>query len=151
LADHKAELASVQRELEVARTQAANLLAKARAEANAAGKLKAKWEKKLAAFESAGSGSELMTAVSFQMFRNPTTSAGGGDMNMGSVTVGTNAPSLGDFEFRFNVLDQNSKNLNDLDIIRALRSMIVFLETGGGATGGNPYTSVTQQPSGPPN
>jgi hypothetical protein len=34
-----------------------------------------------------------MTAVSFQMYRNPTTKSGGGDFSMGSVTVGSNAPA----------------------------------------------------------
>lgn len=92
-----------------------------------------------------------MTAVSFVMTRNPTTTSGGGDFSMKSVTVGTNAPSSGDFEFRFNVLDGNSKNINDLDIVRAIKSMIAYVTTGGGTTGGNGYTSVTQQPSGPPN
>jgi hypothetical protein len=92
-----------------------------------------------------------MTAVSFQMYRNPTTNSGGGDFSMESVTVGSNAPAGGDFELRFNVLDQNSKNVNDLDLIRFLKSCIAFVTTGGGATGGNGYTSVTQHPSGPPN
>jgi hypothetical protein len=94
-----------------------------------------------------------MTAVSFVMVRNPVAPAGGGDFSMKSVTVGTNAPSSGDFEFRFNVLDSSpgTKNINDLDIVRCLKSLMYYIETGGGATGGNGYTSVTQQPSGPPN
>lgn len=95
-----------------------------------------------------------MTAVSFVLFRNSAISGASlGDFAMKSITVGSNAPSAGDFEFRFNVLDGSAgtKNINDLDIIRALKSIMYAVETGGGATGGNGYTSVTQQPSGPPN
>jgi hypothetical protein len=53
LADHRKTLAAGQAELEAVQTQAANLLAKAKADADAAGKLKAKLERKLSALEAA--------------------------------------------------------------------------------------------------
>jgi hypothetical protein len=86
-----------------------------------------------------------VTAVSFSIYR------GVGGFTMSDVTVGTNAPGGGDFEFRFNVLDTNSKNVNDLDLTMAIRAFIRWLETGGGSVGGNQITGITNQPSGPPN
>jgi hypothetical protein len=53
LADHKKAVAAALSELETVKTQAANFLAQAKRDADAAGKLKAKFERKLAAFESA--------------------------------------------------------------------------------------------------
>lgn len=53
LADHRKTLAAGQAELETVKTRAANLLAKAKVDADAGAKLKLRWEKKMAAFESA--------------------------------------------------------------------------------------------------
>jgi hypothetical protein len=53
IADHKKALAAAQAELETVKTQAANLLKQAKVDAESAAKLKAKFERKLAAFESA--------------------------------------------------------------------------------------------------
>jgi len=61
------------------------------------------------------------------------------------VTVGTSAPGAGDVEFRFNVLDTNSKNMNDLDLIRITKAFQRWLLTNGASA-----ISITQQPSGPP-
>lgn len=80
-----------------------------------------------------------MTAVSFSASR-------GVDLfKMSDITVGTSAPGTGDVELRFNVLDTNSKNMNDLDLVRTLKGFIRALETGGGT-----QIAVTNQPSGPP-
>lgn len=81
-----------------------------------------------------------MTAVSFVMSR------GVSGFKMSDVTVGANAPSSGDVEFRFNVLDSNSKNMNDLDLVMLLKAFIRWVETGGPTA-----IAITQQPSGPPN
>jgi hypothetical protein len=86
-----------------------------------------------------------MTAVSFVMSR------GVDGFKMPDVTVGSNPPSSGDFEFRFNVLDQNSKNVNDGDLYRFLKAMELWILTNGTLVGGNQVTGITQQPSGPPN
>ena len=87
-----------------------------------------------------------MTAVSFRMLR------GVDGFLMSDVVVGADAPTTNyDFEFRFQVLDLQSKNINDFDIVRSLKAMIRWIEIGGGSTGGNNYTSITNQPSGPPN
>jgi hypothetical protein len=86
-----------------------------------------------------------MTAVSFSMSR------GVDGFKMSDVTVGSNAPSSGDFEFRFNVLDTNSKNMNDLDLVRGIKAFICWVETDGGSVGGHLLTGITNQPSGPPN
>jgi hypothetical protein len=86
-----------------------------------------------------------MTAVSFQMSR------GVDGFKMSDVTVGTNAPAGGDFEFRFNVTDQNGKNVNDDDIYRILKAFELWILQGGGTLAGNGYVSITNQPSGPPN
>ena len=80
-----------------------------------------------------------MTAVSFSMSR------GVGGFKMSDITVGTSAPGAGDAEFRFNVLDTNSKNMNDKDLILILEAFRRWLLTNGG-TG----TAITNQPSGPP-
>jgi hypothetical protein len=85
-----------------------------------------------------------MTAVSFQLNR------GQGGFLMSDVVVGSNAPAGGDVELRFNVLDANSKNMNDLDLVMLIKAFIRYVETGGGSTGGFPYVAVTLQPSGPP-
>jgi hypothetical protein len=81
-----------------------------------------------------------MTAVSFQMQR------GVDGFKMSDVTVGAAAPTSLDFEFRYQVLDANSKNMNDWDIVRAIKAMIRWLETNGTTA-----TAITTQPSGPPN
>lgn len=80
-----------------------------------------------------------MTAVSFSISR------GVSGFKMTDITVGTSAPGAGDIELRFNVLDTNSKNMNDKDLIIALLAFRRALETGGSAK-----TAVTNQPSGPP-
>jgi hypothetical protein len=81
-----------------------------------------------------------MTAVSFQMSR------GVSGFKMSDVTVGTNAPAGGDVEFRFNVLDANSHNMNNLDLVMLLKAMKRWVETHGSTV-----TAITLQPSGPPN
>jgi hypothetical protein len=53
LADHKKAVAAAQAELETVKTQAANLLKQAKADAETAAKLKAKLERKLSALEAA--------------------------------------------------------------------------------------------------
>ena len=80
-----------------------------------------------------------MTAVSFSMSR------GVDGFKMSDVTVGTSAPGSGDVEFRFNVLDTNSKNLNDDDLVRILKAFQRWV-----LTNGSSVISITQQPSGPP-
>ena len=86
-----------------------------------------------------------MTAVSFSMSR------GVDGFKMSDVTVGALAPSAAfDVELRFQVLDNQGHNLNDAALVRAVDAFRRWLLIGGGATGGNNYTSVTQQPSGPP-
>lgn len=81
-----------------------------------------------------------MTAVSFSMSR------GVDGFKMSDVTVGTSAPGAGDVEFRFNVLDTNSKNMNDKDLYMLLEAFKRWITTNGG-TG----IAITNQPSGPPN
>jgi hypothetical protein len=78
-----------------------------------------------------------MTAVSFSINR-------GADFKPNAITVGTSAPGAGDIELRFNVLDTNSKNLNDKDLILALELFKVGLLNGG------TKVNITTQPSGPP-
>jgi hypothetical protein len=80
-----------------------------------------------------------MTAVSFIMSR------GVDGFKMSDVTVAANAPASGDFEFRFNVLDTNSKNINDKDLYKALEAFKRWINTNGTTA-----TSITLQPSGPP-
>lgn len=82
-----------------------------------------------------------MTAVSFQLSR------GVGGFKMSDITVGTNAPAGGDVELRFNVLDGQSKNMNDLEIVTMLEAFKRWLLTGGSTS----TTAITNQPSGPPN
>lgn len=81
-----------------------------------------------------------MTAVSFSISR------GVSGFKMSDVTVGTSAPGTGDIELRFNVLDTNSKNMNDKDLILAVKAFQRWLENGGGTA-----IAITNQPSGPPN
>jgi hypothetical protein len=81
-----------------------------------------------------------MTAVSFQMQR------GVDGFKMSDVTVGSAAPTSQDFEFRFQVLDAQSKNINDLDLVKVLKVFIRWVETNGPTA-----ISITTQPSGPPN
>jgi hypothetical protein len=88
-----------------------------------------------------------MTAVSFAMRRGFESSS----FEMSSVTVGSNAPSAGDFEFRFNVLDANSKNLNDGDLARVIKAFEMWVLNGGTSAAGQLLVSITNQPSGPPN
>ena len=80
-----------------------------------------------------------MTAVSFSMSR------GVSGTKMSDVTVGTSAPGAGDVELRFNVLDTNSKNLNDEDIVMILKAFQRWVLTNGPTS-----IAITQQPSGPP-
>jgi hypothetical protein len=88
-----------------------------------------------------------MTAVSFQMSR------GVDGFKMSDVTVGSNPPAGGDFEFRWNVLDSSAgtKNINDGDLYRFLKAMELWILTNGALVLGNQVTGITQQPSGPPN
>lgn len=81
-----------------------------------------------------------MTAVSFSMSR------GVDGLKMSDVTVGTSAPGAGDVEFRFNILDTNSKNMNDKDLWLILQAFQRWVLNGGGTA-----IAITQQPSGPPN
>lgn len=83
-----------------------------------------------------------MTAVSFSMNRE----TGGFGFKMSDVTVGSLAPNAGDVEMRFQVLDGQSKNMNDLEIILIMKAFIRWLENGGGTA-----IAITNQPSGPPN
>ena len=46
-------------------------------------------------------------------------------------TFGTQAPSAGDFEFRWNLADTNSNVLTRLDIILALKALISMFESNG--------------------
>jgi hypothetical protein len=82
-----------------------------------------------------------MTAVSFSMSR------GVDGFKMSDVTVGTSAPGTGDVELRFQVLDTNSKNMNDGDLYRILKAFERWLLTNGPIT----KVAITNQPSGPPN
>jgi hypothetical protein len=79
-----------------------------------------------------------MTAVSFSISR------GVSGTKISDITVGTSAPGAGDVELRFNVLDANSKNMNDLDIRLALRAFERAIEQNGTTV------DFTLQPSGPP-
>jgi hypothetical protein len=81
-----------------------------------------------------------MTAVSFSMNR------GVDGTKMSDVTVGTSAPGTLDVELRFNVLDSNSKNLNDGDLYRIIKAFQRWI-----LTNGNSAIAITNQPSGPPN
>ena len=81
-----------------------------------------------------------MTAVSFSMSR------GVGGFKMTDVTVGSLAPGAGDVELRFDVLDGQSKNMNDKVIYEILESFKRWLLTGGSSA-----IAITLQPSGPPN
>ena len=83
-----------------------------------------------------------MTAVSFSISRE----VAGFGFKMSDVTVGTSAPGTGDVELRYNVLDGQSKNMNDLELYNILKSFQRWLLTGGGTV-----TAITTQPSGPPN
>ena len=66
-----------------------------------------------------------MTAVSFQI------NNGVDGFKNSDVTVGTNAPGGGDFEFRYNQTDGGSHNINAKEIVIALKAFIRFVETGG--------------------
>ena len=81
-----------------------------------------------------------MTAVSFSIKR------GVDGFKMSDITVGSLAPNADEVEIRFQVLDGQSKNMNDLDLVKAAKAFIRLFETNGG-TG----TALTTQPSGPPN
>jgi hypothetical protein len=85
-----------------------------------------------------------MTAVSFSLNR------GVDGFKMNDVTVGALAPNAGDVEIRFQVLDQQGAKMNDLELVKMTQAFIRWFETNGGATGGNAYTAITLQPSGPP-
>ena len=79
-----------------------------------------------------------MTAVSFSIRR------GVSGMQMSDITVGTSAPGTLDIELRFNVLDSNSKNLNDQDIFLALKAFQRAIMQNGTTV------DITLSPSGPP-
>jgi len=79
-----------------------------------------------------------MTAVSFSIRR------GVPGTQMSDITVGTSAPGTLDIELRFNVLDANSKNLNDQDIFLALKAFQRAIMQNGTTV------DLTTQPSGPP-
>ncbi len=79
-----------------------------------------------------------MTAVSLSMSR------GVGGFKISDVTVGTSAPGTGDVELRFNVLDGQSKNMNDKDLYILIDAFKRYLLAGG------TRVDVTTQPSGPP-
>lgn len=81
-----------------------------------------------------------MTAVSFSISR------GVDGFKMSDVTVGSSAPGTGDVEIRFQVLDAQSKNMNDLDLVKAAKAFIRWFETNGQSA-----IAITNQPSGPPN
>ena len=81
-----------------------------------------------------------MTAVSFSMSR------GVDGFKMSDVTVGTSAPGSGDVEIRFNVLDGQSKNMNDLDLIKIVKAFERWFSNNGPSA-----IAITNQPSGPPN
>ena len=85
-----------------------------------------------------------MTAVSFSLNR------GVDGFKMNDVTVGALAPNAGDVELRFNILDQQSAKMNDLEIVKHLEAFRRWVLTNGGLVGGNQVTGITQQPSGPP-
>lgn len=46
-------------------------------------------------------------------------------------TIGTSAPGTGDFEFRYNTTDTNSKNVTREDLILALKAYMRYLEQAG--------------------
>ncbi|HZR74545.1 hypothetical protein [Bradyrhizobium sp.] len=75
-----------------------------------------------------------------------TRETGGFGFKMNDVTVGSLAPNAGDVELRFNILDGQSKNMNDLEIRNILKAFERWL-----LTGGTTAIAITQQPSGPPN
>lgn len=79
-----------------------------------------------------------MTAVSLSISR------GVSGTKISDITIGTSAPGTGDIELRFNVLDANSKNLNDEDIVLACRAFIRAINQNGTTV------DFTLQPSGPP-
>jgi hypothetical protein len=81
-----------------------------------------------------------MTAVSFSMSR------GVDGFKMSDVTVGTSAPGAGDVELRFNVLDAQGKNMNDLELVKIIKAFERWVLTNGGTA-----IAITNQPSGPPN
>jgi hypothetical protein len=80
-----------------------------------------------------------MTAVSFSLKR------GVDGFKMSDVTVSALAPNADDIEIRFQVLDANSKNMNDLDLVKAAKAFIRWFENNGASS-----IAITQQPSGPP-
>jgi hypothetical protein len=82
-----------------------------------------------------------MTAVSFSINR------GVDGFKQTDITVGSTAPATGDVMLSFNVLDTNSKNMNDGDLIRALKAFRLWILTNGALN----VTAITNQPSGPPN
>jgi hypothetical protein len=68
------------------------------------------------------------------------------------ITVGALAPDTNvDMEFRFQVLDLQGKNMNDLDLVKGLKAIIRWLETNGKLIGTGGGVAITTQPSGPPN
>lgn len=81
-----------------------------------------------------------MTAVSFSMSR------GVDGFKMSDVTVGTSAPGTGDVELRFQILDGQSKKMNDLELVKIVEAFRRWLLTNGPSA-----IAITNQPSGPPN
>lgn len=47
------------------------------------------------------------------------------------IVTGTSAPGTGDFEFRMNAVDSNSKTILRLDAIKALKAFVRVLESMG--------------------
>jgi hypothetical protein len=87
-----------------------------------------------------------VTAVSFRINR------GTDGFKMSDVVVGADAPTASvDVEIRWQVLDQQGKNMNDWELIKACKAFIRWFETNGGLVSGNQVTGITTQPSGPPN
>ena len=86
-----------------------------------------------------------MTSVSYSVNRGQCT------FNASDVTISNLAPNAGDVEIRWNILDGQSHNMNNFELIVACKTFIHWLETGGSAVGGNSVTGLSTQPSGPPN
>lgn len=65
-----------------------------------------------------------MAAISWTMNR------GADGFKLTDFTTGTNAPSAGDFELRYNTTDANSKNMTRKDLVLLLKASIRVLEEG---------------------
>lgn len=58
---------------------------------------------------------------------------------LSDFTIGTDAPSGGDFEFRYNTADTNSKVITREDLIFALRAYIDLLSQYNQSPAGTPF------------